>query len=118
PATICAGRPGASVTIVGTVSGGSGFFDPGADPGGPGYASHIAASVSGGVTVTGVTFTDPTHVTLALDTTAATSGPVNVTVTNPDGQSSNDVVILSLDPPTTPVEVNDTLPFPDSGGTT
>ena len=38
--------------------------------------------------VNSVTYTDPTHITLDLDTTAATNGAVSVTVTNPDGQTS------------------------------
>jgi uncharacterized repeat protein (TIGR01451 family) len=75
-----------NVTINGTSSAGSGFFDPGPDTGGPGFANRIAAAVSGGVTVNSVTFNNPTSVTLNV-TTSAVAGPKNVTITNPDGQN-------------------------------
>lgn len=107
PAAVCAARPSVNVVITGTSSSGSGFFDPGADPGGPGFANRIAADVSGGVPVTGVTFTDPTHVTLTLDTTAAASGPKNVTITNPDGQAAVGTGILTINPaPASPTASN------------
>ena len=88
PNTILPGQSSVPVTITGTSTDGSGFFDPGPDTGGPGFPDHITASVSGGVIVNSVTYTDPTHITLDLDTTAATNGAQSVTVTNPDGQSS------------------------------
>jgi hypothetical protein len=85
PSTVVAGTSNVSVTITGTSSGGTGFFDPGA-----GYSSRISASVGGaGVTVNSVTFTSPTSITLNLTIAAgATSGARTVTVTNPDGQSA------------------------------
>jgi hypothetical protein len=107
PSTVPTGQSSVSVQITGTTSAGSGFFDPGPDTGGPGFPSHISAAVSGGVTVNSVTYTDPTHVTLNLNTTAASSGSQDVTITNPDGQAvtgSNLLVIGSdmtpPDPPT------------------
>src|SRR5438093_1823433 len=100
PAAVCAARPSVNVVITGTSSSGSGFFDPGNDPGGPGFANRIAADVAGGVSVAGVTFTDPTHITLTLDTTAAASGPKNVTITNPDGQPAVGTGVLSINPAT------------------
>jgi hypothetical protein len=87
PANVPQGSSSVSVTIIGTSSNGSGFFDPGPDTGGPGFAKHITASVDGGVTVNSVTYTDPTHVTLNLNTSAASAGGKNVTIINPDGQS-------------------------------
>jgi hypothetical protein len=90
PASVTQGQSNVSVVITGTSSAGTAFFDPGPDTGGPGYANHLTASVSGtGVTVNSVTFTDVTHVTLNL-TIAAGAGPGarTVTVTNPDGQSA------------------------------
>ena len=39
PSTVCQGVPSAAVTITGTSSAGSAFFDPGADLGGPGFAT-------------------------------------------------------------------------------
>jgi hypothetical protein len=93
PPTIAAGQAAVSVTVTGTSTSGSGFFDPGPDTGGPGFANHIAASVSGGVTVNSLTFTSPTQLTLSLDTTAATAGLKTVAITNPDGQSANGAIL-------------------------
>ncbi len=89
PNTILPGQSSVQVTITGTAQNGSGFFDPGPDTNGPGFAHHISASVSGGVVVNSVAYTDPTHITLDLDTTGATNGSQSVTVTNPDGQSDS-----------------------------
>jgi hypothetical protein len=88
PASVSAGQQSVCVQITGTSSAGSGFFDPGSDFGGPGYASHISGSATGGVTVKSVSFIDPTHVTLDLDTTGASAGTQSLTITNPDGQSA------------------------------
>ena len=88
PANIGQGSAGVNVVVSGTSSAGSGFFDPG--PNAPAPATpfnHISASVTGGVTVNSVTYTDPTHVTLNLNTTGASLGSQNITITNPDGQS-------------------------------
>ena len=93
PANVPQGRSSVSVTITGTSSNGSGFFDPGPDTGGPGFSRHIAAAVSGGVTVNSAAYTNPTHVTLNLNTTAASTGGKNVTITNPDGQSATACLI-------------------------
>ncbi len=107
PASVCAGLPSVNVAITGTSSGGSEFFDPGPDPGGPGYANHISASVTGGVTVNSVTFTDPTHITLNLNTSAATLGAKNVTATNPDAQAATGNGILTISAgPSTPAPSN------------
>src|SRR5256714_9591364 len=40
------------------------------------------------VTVNSVTYVDPTHVTLELNTVAATLGAKNITITEPDRQSA------------------------------
>jgi uncharacterized repeat protein (TIGR01451 family) len=93
PATVASGQAAVSVTVTGTSTSGSGFFDPGPDTGGPGFANHIGASVSGGVTVNSVTFTSPTEVTLSVNTTAATAGLKTVTITNPDGQTANGAIL-------------------------
>jgi hypothetical protein len=113
PSTVPLGQPSVSVEITGTSSDGSGFFDPGADSGGPGFPNHISAAVSGGVAVNSVTYTDPTHVTLDLDTTAASNGSKDVTVTNPDGQAavgSNLLVVGSDTTPPDPPTLNGTSP--------
>ncbi len=115
PSSVCAGLSSISVAVTGSSSAGSEFFDPGPDTGGPGFSGHISASVTGGVGVAGVTFTDPTHVTLNLSTVGATAGPKNVTVTNPDGQSSIGPGVLSIGPFPAPA-VSSTNPL-CAGGT-
>jgi hypothetical protein len=104
PDTLAPAQGSVSVQITGTQVNGSGFFDPGSDPppGGPGWPNHISATVSGGVTVNGVTYTDPTHVTLDLNTTGASNGSKDVTITNPDGQSSTGFNLLVVGTDTTP----------------
>jgi uncharacterized repeat protein (TIGR01451 family) len=83
------------VTITGTSTAGSGFFDPGPDTGGPGF-TRLQATVSGGVTVNSVTFNSPTSVT--LNVTVTTNGLKNVTLTNPDGQfiTGNNCINVSI----------------------
>ena len=118
PNTIPAGQASVSVNITGTSVNGSGFFDPGSDPGGPGFANHISAQVGGGVTVNSVTYVDPTHVTLDLNTVGAPTGLKSITITNPDGQSRSCEAPLLVGsgtpPPTTPNPQNTT---PTSPGT-
>jgi hypothetical protein len=83
PSSMAQGTTG-SVVLTGTAVSGSGFFDPG-----PGFANRIAAAVNGGgVSVSGITYTDPTHITLAVFVAAgAAVGARTITVTNPDGQA-------------------------------
>jgi hypothetical protein len=102
PVSVPAGQSSVSVTITGTSASGSEFYDPGANLAAPALAfNHIAATVSGGVTVNSVTYNSPTQVTLDLNTTAAPNGGKNVTITNPDGQSttSNNVIFVGAAPP-------------------
>jgi len=88
PNNVVSNQGSINITITGTSSGGSGFYDPGTNLPAPALAfSHITASVSGGVTVNSVAYTDPTHITLNVSTIGATQGLKNVTITNPDGQS-------------------------------
>lgn len=112
---VSAGWASRLTTVVGTSTGGSGFFDPGPDlPGGVPAFSHITATVtSEGVsgtppTVNGVTYIDPTHVQLDLNTLAATpSEPgekYTVTIINPDGQAATGNMILYV---TVPVGVGE-----------
>ncbi len=79
------GTSNVNVTVTGTSSAGSGFFDPGA-----GFPRRIAASVSGtGVTVNSVTFTNPTSIVVNLSIAGnAATGARNLTITNPDLQAS------------------------------
>ncbi len=87
-----AGSCSVGTEVTGNVADGSGFFDPGA-----GFTSHIQATVSGGVTVNRVTYDDPTHVTLDLDTRGAATGTKDVTITNPDGQQETTPDLLTVD---------------------
>jgi hypothetical protein len=66
----------------------SGFFDPGNDVGGPGYANRLTASISGGITVNSITFNSPSSVTISANTLSAAAGTKVITITNPDGQST------------------------------
>jgi uncharacterized repeat protein (TIGR01451 family) len=92
PATpTCSGSPIAfagptgNVVIAATSSGGSGFYDPGANLAPPALPfSHLSATVTN-ATVNSVTFNSPTQVTLNI--TALATGSQNVTIVNPDGQS-------------------------------
>jgi hypothetical protein len=97
PNTIASGQTSVSVQVIGTQVNGSGFFDPGT-----GYPNHIDASVSGGVTVNSVTYTDPSHVTLDLNTVGASNGSQDVTITNPDGQSTTGANVLVVNSDVTP----------------
>ncbi len=96
PSTVCQGVASTNVTVTGTSVSGSGFFDPGPDTGGPGFANHISASVTGGVAVNGVVFNSPTQVTLDVSTLGASPGAKSVTITNPDGQSMMGTGLLTL----------------------
>lgn len=66
----------------------SGFFDPGNDVGGPGYANRLTASISGGITVNSIAFNSPSSVTISANTLSAAAGTKVITITNPDGQST------------------------------
>ncbi len=85
PATVVSGRTGVTVNVRGDATGGRGFFDPGA-----GFPRRPSAAFSGtGVTVTNVVVNSPSSLTLTLDTVGAPEGLRNLTVTNPDGQTSS-----------------------------
>ncbi len=92
PATpTCSGSPIAfsgptgNIVIAATSSGGSGFYDPGANLAPPALPfTHIGATMTSAV-VNNVTYNSPTQVT--LNVTTVTPGLANVTITNPDGQS-------------------------------
>ncbi|HTR04101.1 MAG TPA: S-layer homology domain-containing protein [Thermoanaerobaculia bacterium] len=82
PSTVASGQASVSVVVSGVSTAGAAFYDPG-----PGYASRLSASLPGGVTVNGVTFTDATTATLDLNTVGAPFGGRTITMVNPDGQS-------------------------------
>jgi hypothetical protein len=101
PASVTKGLASVNVILTGTAVAGSGFYDPGANLAAPALAfNHIAASISGAVTVNSITYTDPTHITLNISTVGATIGTQTITVTNPDGQSANSAAgILTISAP-------------------
>ena len=77
--------PTGNVIINATSSGGSGFYDPGANLAAPALPfAHLTAAVTN-ATVNSVTFNSPTQATLNITSTVV--GLQNVTLTNPDGQS-------------------------------
>ncbi len=92
PATITTVSPnsagqGSTVSLVvsGSSVNGSGFYDPDGT-----YPKHLSATVSGtGVSVNSVSFDSPTKVTLNVTVAAnAPTGARDITITNPDGQST------------------------------
>ena len=97
PSSVPAGQASLNVIVSGTSTGGSGFYDTPSSMTDP-CRKRITASVSGGVTVNSVTYTDPTHVTLNVSTIGASNGPHNVTITNPDGQSSTASILSTTAP--------------------
>jgi hypothetical protein len=106
PNVLASGLTGASITVAGTATSGSGFFDPGT-----GFVRRLAASFSGaGVTVTNVAFNSPTSITLTVNTTGAVAGVRALTVTNPDGQTAQLASALTISGSSgnqAPVAVND-----------
>lgn len=99
---VLAGQASINVTIGGLAPAGQGFYDPGADPAAPHTPfNHIAATVSGAsVVVNSVTYTSPTSITLNLNTTGATAGLRNLTITNPDGQAVTRNNVIQIMSPT------------------
>lgn len=66
----------------------AGFFDPGNDAGGPGYASRLGVSATGNISISNITYVNPTQITFKLNYAAATLGAAEtLTITNPDCQS-------------------------------
>jgi Secretion system C-terminal sorting domain len=97
PALTAAGQASVNIIVTGTSIDGSGFYDPGTNLPSPAQPfSHISATVSGGVTVNSVTYTDPTHITLNISTVGASQGAKTITVINPDGQSVISPSLLNI----------------------
>jgi len=103
PNVITNGRTSLVITVTGTSSAGSGFFDPGAA-----FPNRLVAAFSGsGVTVTGFTVASPTAAILTVDTTGAPVGARDITITNPDGQSSVLAGALTVEENQAPVAAAD-----------
>jgi hypothetical protein len=115
PTTIDQGST-VNITVTGTTSAGSGFFDPGA-----GFVKRLAASFSGtGLTVNSVTFNSVTQCTVNVTASGgAATGARNITVTNPDGQTStlnnaltvntSGITLASIAPTSAPAQSPDTV---------
>ncbi len=86
------GLQSVNITISGTSTYGSGFFDSG-----PGFAKRFKVSIDGEILVNSITSVSPTSIALNVSTIFATTGTHTVTVTNPDGQSITvaDVITVS-----------------------
>jgi hypothetical protein len=98
PDSVLRGASHVIVSITGTTTNGSGFYDPGS-----GFPRRISASVDGGgVTVNSITFTDSTHMSMdiSVDSGAALTSRT-ITVMNPDSQSATSAAgILKITGPT------------------
>ncbi len=98
PSTLTLGQTNIDVVVTGVSGSGSEYFDPGPDPGGPGFSNHITAFITSDVIVNSVTFSNPTNITLNVSVDpAATPGPRSIMVTNPDKQITNSALgILTI----------------------
>lgn len=83
PSSVATGQSDVEIQINGSSQNFSGFFDPGDD-----FDCRLDVSISGGVTVTDIEYIDPVTILIHVSTIGATTGSKNVTVTNPDGQST------------------------------
>lgn len=77
------------VTVTGSAgSNFGGFFDPGADAGGPGFQRRLAITSTGSVTITDIVLVSSTQVNFKLNyAAAALNTSQTLTITNPDCQS-------------------------------
>jgi hypothetical protein len=90
PSTLTQGQTGVPILISGASVNGSGFYDTA-----PGFNRLQAAFSGTGITVTNISFTDPTHLTLTCDIAAAApTGDHSLTITDPDGQHAVSVANL------------------------
>jgi hypothetical protein len=64
----------------------SAYFDPGDDPGGPGY-NRLMVKSTGNIQVTDVKVVGPTTIVCKVKTKGAKPGMYQLIITNPDGQS-------------------------------
>ncbi|GEO11516.1 hypothetical protein SAE01_40120 [Segetibacter aerophilus] len=74
-----------AVVIEGLSVDNSGFFDPGADVGGPGY-NRLTVKSTGNIIVTNLKFISPTKISFTLSTKNKPAGKYTLIITNPDGQ--------------------------------
>ncbi len=93
PGNLARNQTAATYTVVGTSPAGQGFYDTPASAD-LNCRTRLTATISNGATVTGVTYTDPTHITLTVNTSTATLGPATLTITNPDGQTVTSMITI------------------------
>jgi hypothetical protein len=104
-----------NITVTGTSSAGTAFYDPGT-----GFPNRLAASLGAGITVNSVTFTNGTSITLNVTVAGgAAAGARTLTVTNPDGQvsslanaftvNSGSITLSSISPSSVSAQSSDTI---------
>lgn len=88
-AVTCTGDRTINITLNGTTGANfAGYYDPGADANGPGYARRLAVSSTGGVVISNLNYVSPTQLSFTLNYASATLGSQQtLTITNPDCQS-------------------------------
>ncbi len=91
PAVVTQGVAAINVTLLGSSSGGFGFYDPGA-----GFSNRLATVVNGGgITLNSVTYVNPTNLTLNLTiATNALDTARTISVINPDGQTNTSIAAI------------------------
>src|SRR5262245_38404683 len=82
------GQSSVALTITGTASGGSPFYDQ--------MSPHLAVAIDGGVTVNSVTVVNGTTINVTVSTVGAALGTHTITVTNPDGQQTSRALLSVL----------------------
>jgi hypothetical protein len=88
-AVTCTANRTVDITLTGSVGNNfAGYFDPGADAGGPGFSRRLAVTSTGNVTISDLVFVSPTQLNFKLNYAAASLGTnQTLTITNPDCQS-------------------------------
>lgn len=88
-AVTCSADRTVNITLNGSAgSNFAGYFDPGNDVNGPGYARRLSVSSTGGVIISNLNYVSPTQLTFTLNYANATLGSQQtLTITNPDCQS-------------------------------
>jgi hypothetical protein len=103
-ASVVAQQSSVTVTMTGTSTSGSGFFDPGANLPSPARPfNHISATCTAGSatgtppSVTSVTYVNPTTLQVTLNTVGASANLTGefytLNVTNPDGQVASGAIV-------------------------
>jgi hypothetical protein len=81
PNSVASNQDHVEVELKGTATDGAAFFDPGS-----GFECRLRVNIPG-ASVNAVRVVNPTTLSLSLSTRGVTPGPLDITITNPDGQS-------------------------------